>query len=452
MTTMTGTPKQSARVDEDTAVMVFSADTHVGPRMQDLRPYCPQKYLSAFDDFAASSFAQAASNIEKHDFMYSDEYKHGHERNLATTGHYDPYARLRDMDRDGVCGAVIFHQSLNGEVFPFDLTNSFANGIPGPEARQLAGVGRRMYNRWLADFCSVQPERNVGLAQLPFWDLLGAIKELEWCAEHGLGGVNFPSPGQSGMVQPNEPEFDPFYAACASLDMTLATHIGAAPPRPRSPKSTDDPVVIDRPEIPRFGGLDNSDWGIRTVYMLCMFGVFERHPTLKLVLTEIPGVYWNEIALKMDSAYLAPLWRRDGMQPRPPSEYMATNVWMGNSFQSRQEAVAAIEIGRADRFLWGSDYPHVEGTFSYSEDPDEYPMTKLSLAFTYHDLPTDKVRKLVGENVLDAYPRLDGSALTKVAERVGLAVTEIATAPDLSRHAYVWKTGTLAFRTVGPWS
>src|SRR5262249_12040368 len=153
-----------------------------------------------------------------------------------------------------------------------------------------------------------------------------------------------------------------------------------------------------------FGALDNGDWGIRTIYVLCLYGVFERHPDLRFVLTEIPGVYWDEIAVKMDSVHRAPLWQRDPTLHRLPSEYMATNVWMGTSFQSRSEAVAAIEIGREDRFLWGSDYPHVEGTFSYSEDPDEYPMTKLSLASTYHDLPVEKVRKLVGGNALDAYP------------------------------------------------
>ena len=35
--------------------MVFSADTHVGPRLvEDLRPYCPKMYLEQFDDFASS--------------------------------------------------------------------------------------------------------------------------------------------------------------------------------------------------------------------------------------------------------------------------------------------------------------------------------------------------------------------------------------------------------------
>jgi hypothetical protein len=79
-------------------------------------------------------------------------------------------------------------------------------------------------------------------------------------------------------------------------------------------------------------------------------------------------------------------------------------------------------------------------------------MTKLSLAFTYHDLPIEPVRQLVGENALAAYPRLDAEALSNVAEGIRVPVKGLATAPDLNKHPYVAKIGTLAFRKVGPWS
>ena len=158
-----------------------------------------------------------------------------------------------------------------------------------------------------------------------------------------------------------------------------------------------------------FGLVDSLTWGLRTAYMLCMFGVFETHPGLKLVITEIPGVSWSAMAKNMDSVHYTPV-RSQAREvlPRPPSEYLASNVWLGSSFQSRQEAIDAIDAGAADRFLWGSDYPHPEGTFSYSDDPDRAPMTPLALAFTYHDLPHDVIRKMAGENALDTYPRLDG--------------------------------------------
>ena len=155
----------------------------------------------------------------------------------------------------------------------------------------------------------------------------------------------------------------------------------------------------------------------------------------------------------MDSVHFTPV-RSQGREvlPRPPSEYLASNVWLGSSFQSRQEAIDAIECGAADRFIWGSDYPHPEGTFSYTEDPARGAMSPIALASTYHDLPHDAIRMMAGENALRAYPRLDGAALAQVAERVGLTIEEIATEPDLSLHPFIEDTGTLAFRTYGAWS
>jgi hypothetical protein len=71
------------------------------------------------------------------------------------------------MDGDGVSGGVIFHDSLNRQPFPFDSMNSLGDSIPVPEARQLAAVGRRLYNRYLAYFCTLHPEQNAGLLNCP---------------------------------------------------------------------------------------------------------------------------------------------------------------------------------------------------------------------------------------------------------------------------------------------
>ena len=430
----------------DEPLMLFSSDSHVGPRLvEDLRGYCPKKYLTRYDDFASSEIANPDVGLEMFLETFSDEYRNGCRRNLKTAGHHDPHARLRDMDRDGVAGSVIFHNSLNGQPFPFDLMNMFGNGSPSAEERRLVGVGRSIYNRWLSDFCSVEPERIVGLAQLPFWDIDAATTELEWAAEHGLGGVNFPAPGVFGNVQPDDPAFDRFFAAAAALNMTLATHIGSVPPVEHGFAAM--PTEAHR----MFSQMDSTEWGIRVVYALVFFGAFARHPDLRLVVTEVPGVIWEQMNLKMDSIYYSPGLRKDDPLPKAPSEYMASNVWLGNSFQSRFEAEAAMDISREDRFLWGSDYPHPEGTYTYAEDPGAYPMTRVALANTYHGLPVDKVRRIVGENALDAYPRLNGPALHKIAGRIGPSVEEISTVPDLTSHPYIAGTGTYAFRTRGPW-
>jgi predicted TIM-barrel fold metal-dependent hydrolase len=436
----TAVTKRTQAATDTARLLVFSADTHIGPRAEDLRPYCPTQHLEAFDEFYVGVEAMKAMAEQMGKMGFSDAALNGVDKNLHTAGHYDPNARLQDYERDGIAAAVIFHASQNGEPIPFDVMNMMANGTPEPIGREMAAVGRKIYNRWLADFCSVSPERHVGLAQLPMWDLDASIAELEWCAENGLRGVNFPCHGSSDHVRPYGPEFDPFFAAAASLDMTLATHVGARP----------FGFFFDMPADYHFGLLESGEWGIRHVYVMVIFGVFERHPNLKLVLTEVPGVRWEEMCQRMDSIFLSPLRRSEHLS-KPPSEYMATNVWMGSSFMARHEAEAAIDTGCEDRFIWGSDYPHAEGTYSFSADPDEYPMSRLSLANTFHDMPIDKVRKIVGLNAFDAYPRLDRGALTEVVERVGVTAAEISTAPDLTEFPQVQNTGTMGFRTQGDW-
>src|SRR5262249_26312850 len=118
-------------------------------------------------------------------------------RNILTTGHHDVHARLRDMNFDGVVGEVIFHGSQNDEPIPFtnlgDPTNrSFFKSLP-PEHPELAAVGAHIYNQWLADFCSVEPHRHAGLAQLPVWDVDASVREAEWARDAGLRGLNFPN-------------------------------------------------------------------------------------------------------------------------------------------------------------------------------------------------------------------------------------------------------------------
>src|SRR5439155_19306644 len=87
---------------------------------------------------------------------------------------------------------------------------------------ELVTVGQRMYNKWLSEQCSVQPERHVGLANLPMWDVEAAIRELEWASSVGLRGVNFPAP-KPGIKPYDHPDWEPFWAACEERGMTLAT-------------------------------------------------------------------------------------------------------------------------------------------------------------------------------------------------------------------------------------
>jgi hypothetical protein len=175
--------------DLDAPALIVSSDTHIGPRLvEDLRAYCPQTLLREFDEFAAETGARTAA---LHARMAGRETT-AFTRNHRTAGHYDMAQRLHDLDHDGVAAEVIFHGSQNEQPVPFGSQVAFLG--PDTTDLRLVAAGRQIYNRWLADAVSIEPERQVGLAHLPLWDLDASVRELTWAREAGLRGVNFPAP------------------------------------------------------------------------------------------------------------------------------------------------------------------------------------------------------------------------------------------------------------------
>ncbi len=104
-----------------------------------------------------------------------------------------------------------------------------------------------------------------------------------------------------------------------------------------------------------------------------------------------------------------------------------------------------------ERVLWGSDYPHGEGTWLYEGggEPERPTVTQLSLAHTFAAAKEVDVRKIVGENAVTCYG-LHRDAVRRVAERVGPTTAELTSRPDLGLVPDRY-TG-LGFRIKGTWA
>ena len=102
--------------------------------------------------------------------------------------------------------------------------------------------------------------------------------------------------------------------------------------------------------------------------------------------------------------------------PRSATEYVQQNVWMGVSFPSRNDVMATREVLGVDRFMWGSDFPHDEGTS---------PFTREHLRQLFFDWPEADVRKVLAENAADVYG-FDLAALAPEAAKFGPLVSETA--------------------------
>jgi predicted TIM-barrel fold metal-dependent hydrolase len=418
-------------VDDDTKAhgepyTIISIDSHVGPSAEQLRPYCESTHLEAFDAFyaareaqqqsLASMIASAQSIPSEHLSRIEESGRHEGNREMAV--------RLRDMDADGIAADVIFHGSQDGMPIPF-----FGIGIGGfgEVDRELAPVGIRIYNRWLSEFISGEPHRHVGVAQVPIWDVDLAVKEVEWARDAGLRSINLP--GIRDEIPPyNQAFWEPLWAACEERGMTLSCHGGGT-----------TLGAYTGPEAIALMFCEVTWFGRRATWYLIFGGVFERHPALKFVLTEQSGDWLAETLSDMDSAYLAPQTTHlRSVLPEMPSYYWRKNCFVGDSMMSHREAKYASDEGLSGNFMWGSDYPHEEGT---------WPRTREALRKTFSGIPTADVRQLIGGTAADVYG-FDRYALGAVAARIGPSEADLAQPLDRLPDGHLG----FSFREHGKWA
>jgi predicted TIM-barrel fold metal-dependent hydrolase len=404
MTTLTADADVSSR-DTDCYVVV-SADSHVGPQLDVLRQYCPRAFLEDFDD-AVRAFHASAQNIAEAIGIEQGFIENMNEAALVA-GAYDIEARHADMDAGGVAADVLYHGHPNGNFLPLVAGQILEASAQSPSP-ELQRVGCRIYNRWQTDFISAAPERHAGLAYIPIIDIAGAVEEITWAKEHGLSGVNFPAPRPT-WPHYGDPVYEPLWDVCEDLEMPLTTHSGGGETQFGYP---------DGPASFPLGAMENPWFSRRAIWWLTFCGVFERHPALKLLITEICGGWVPETVRDMDAVYY--MRNQQVIQralPKPPSEYWRTNCYATVSFMSHAEA-ALFRQPNCENMIWGSDYPHAEGT---------HPYTRLALQKTFAGIPEEHARAMLGETAIRIFG-FDTNKLREIARRIGPTVSELSTPP-----------------------
>ncbi|MDA8044516.1 MAG: amidohydrolase family protein [Actinomycetota bacterium] len=376
---------------------VISADCHAGADLPAYREYLDPGYREDFDAWAAT-FVNP----------YSDLTEPEAARN------WDSARRNADLDREGVAGEVIFPNTIP----PFFPRGSLAAPAPqGPRDVELRQAGLCAHNRWLAEFCSEAPERRAGVGQILLNDLDRAISEVARIAELGLrGGVLLPGvvPG-TGIPPLYAEHWEPLWSACEDLGVVVNHHGGNAGPAPED--DWDAAFAIWVYETPW--------WAHRILWHLILNGTLERHPGLRLVMTEQGSGWVPSILDSLDvaaerygraqSAIARFAGHTAGSLPRRPSEYWRRQCWVGASFMRRSEVELRAGIG-LDRIMWGTDYPHFEGTSPY---------TREALRFTFADVAPEEVAAMVGANAAEVYG-FDLALLAPLVSRIGPTVAEVA--------------------------
>jgi len=161
----------------------------------------------------------------------------------------------------------------------------------------------------------------------------------------------------------------------------------------------------------------------RPFWSFILSGVFDRFPGLRLVLAE-QGSGWIRSTLDLMDGFYAQIARggigelrfvEPCLLDRMPSEYWATNCWVAASFLHRDDCERRDRIG-AERIMWGSDYPHLEGTFPFSEE---------GISKTFAGLDRSEVQMMLGGTAAEVYG-FDLSLLEPLAAEHGPRVDVVA--------------------------
>ncbi len=102
-----------------------------------------------------------------------------------------------------------------------------------------------------------------------------------------------------------------------------------------------------------------------------------------------------------------------------PSEYFGTNLFVGASTMSKEEIRRRHVLG-LDAVMWGTDYPHPEGS---------WPNTAAKLKADFCDVPVEDTKQLLGGTAAKVYG-FDLEALRPVADRIGPRPGRSGPGPD----------------------
>ena len=415
-------------MDDDNLIIV-SADSHAGIPHELWPEYLERRYHELLPSLRHDSYIQPTAAYlmaAKAGAKAMPEYQEAHRNDFQ--GLYDPVLRVADMDREGVAAELVyFGDSRLGDMF-----HNCTNRRYTLEAWE---AGARGWNRWAADSFGFALERFLLVAATgPFSDMGRAIAELEWIADHGFSGTYGPGHTRPPAMAPLYDEsWEPFWSVCEERGLVVVVHAGFGTEWgevfPQIERIYNDVVtaagttdynalfehayaVADESIEYYRNLLDHSVPARRPMWQLMLGGVFDRHPNLKLMPTEI-RVDWVPATLRLlDTVYEE--HRSEIPAKRKPSEYWTSNCLGGASFIHRSEVEMRHDIG-VETICFGRDYPHPEGTWPY---------TKEFLRAAFAGVPETEVRLMLGENAI-RFLGLDRARLAQIAKRIGPNIADI---------------------------
>jgi uncharacterized protein len=279
-------------------------------------------------------------------------------------GSYDPVARVREMDEDGVDAELIF-----GSNYP----SMYVATCEDPD---LHHEMTRAYNDFMSEFCSHAPDRLGGTALLPNLGVEGCLREIQRVLEMP-GFVAFllkryPSGGLS-----IQPEDDAVWEAIEASGRPVTIHVGLVT------------GMLGRQRAESLPGTGHFYDAPTRMLQFIFSGVLDRFPRLRVPFIEVDCGWIPYFEQQADDNFMRhrKATLRDAKLTRRPSEYM--REFFPVAFVTDPVGVENRHRIGVQRMLWSSDYPHIT---------TDWPYSWKTINATFHDVPEDERHAILAGN------------------------------------------------------
>jgi predicted TIM-barrel fold metal-dependent hydrolase len=306
-------------------------------------------------------------------------------------GCYDPAARVKDMDVDGVEAALCFPS------FPGFGGGAFFRA----KDRDLALMCLQAWNDFYIDeWCATAPDRFIPMGMVPFWDIDLAVEEARRLAAKGARTITFPdTPVPFGLPSFHTDHWDPLWQICSEADLPLSLHFGSGGYVPGfsfsgtefKPSTLQDKAVPFAVAIAIFA--TNSWW---TTVDLLFSGKLQQFPNLKFSLAE-GGIGWVPYMLeRIDFTWERHRYYQDIDFDARPSELFHKHFW--TCFIDDEHGLANRDAIGTDRIMMESDFPHSDSN---------WPNSRKRAAEVLANVPDDEVEQMTETNARELlrFPR-----------------------------------------------
>lgn len=288
----------------------------------------------------------------------------------------DPELRFDVMRTDGISGECIY-----------PTVGLYVWNTPDPAVGEACC---RVYNDWIHDRLESRSPRFRCAGMIPTWNVDSAVAEVEHIADLGLASAMLPLVGTPDY---NHRRWEPLWQTIVATGLPVVMHQG----------SGHDMLFYRGPGAAVSNLLATQSMAPRTASLLATSGVLAAHPELHFVFVET-NAGWLAWAMSTVDYYYEAFQQYEGwvrpVLPEKPSFYMKRQIH--GTFQLDPVAIDNVERTGVSPLLWGSDFPHAEGTY-----PDSRKTVNTMLA----GLDLDLARDITSGTAARLF-RFDGGVLT----------------------------------------